>query len=103
MYRATTPTHRFIFPADVPISEVGEVNITYAQYGNIILEKNKSDCEQEEIENAFLLTLTQEETKQFDVEALVEVQVVCKIDGKVVAAPIQTFECQRVLNDGVFQ
>ena len=42
MYRATTPTHSFIFDID-PDETFRTILITYAQEGDIVLEKGKSD------------------------------------------------------------
>ena len=65
MYRATTPTHRFVFNKLNP-QTFQALNISYAQQGVELLKKEKSDCSftVEETENETLyiayVILTQE-------------------------------------------
>lgn len=65
MRRATTPTHIFTFPETVNVSEVTEVLITYSQCGSTILEKTLADLSIDTDNNAFELTLAQQETELF--------------------------------------
>lgn len=72
MYSATTPKHTIAFP--VPSEEIKAVVITYAQDGEIILEKSKDDLTFETVEQGGVefytgwLRLTQEETLKFDAQ-----------------------------------
>lgn len=80
MYRATTPTHKFIFEGLNP-ETFKELNVYYAQQGVELLRKTKEDCRftTEETEDKMLyivyLTLTQEETKIFKARYPVKVQL----------------------------
>ena len=66
MRRATTPTHTFTFPADVPVDEVDDVLITYTQNRQNILEKTKKDVEIDVINNMIVVPkLTEAETSLF--------------------------------------
>ena len=80
MIRATTPIHKFTFenlnPEDFQV-----LNAYYAQQGEIILEKEKSDfifssevLEEKTIYTA-QVTLSQEETKLFKSRYEVEIQI----------------------------
>ena len=43
MIKATTPTHKFTFPEEVPPSGLAKIQITYSQCGKQILVKTKDD------------------------------------------------------------
>lgn len=107
MYRATTPTHIFVFEVD-PDETFKTILITYSQSGVIILEKDKEDLTFEEKQECCgkvyhaLLRLTQEETKLFAAEKLVSVQIrAVTNDGDVVASEKMTVTVNDVLNDEV--
>ena len=110
MFRATTPKHTFIFDVDAE-TLFSEILITYAQNGQIILNKSKDDltfetdidCHDETIYLASL-RLTQQETNSFSTRSgdKVTVQVRAKtMDGDVVAFNKMTISLQDVLNDEV--
>lgn len=102
MYRATTPTHKFIFPETIPVTSIDEAEITYAQYEQIVLQKILLSCIVNEEQNALLLTLSQEDTKLFSDEVLAEVQMIFKINGTVIPSPVVLLDVNAVLNDNVF-
>lgn len=107
MIRGTTPTHIFTFE-DFDPSELNVLNIYYAQQGEIILEKHKSDCSfsenQENHTYTASVTLTQEETKLFKVKNDVEVQVrVLTSEGKSLATPKYRLPIHDVLNDEILE
>ena len=62
MRRATTPVHSFTFPIDP--ENISKLLLTYAQHGEIVLNKTKEDFSFEG--NVGTVTLTQEETNLFD-------------------------------------
>ena len=106
MYRASTPKQIFIFPTDIR-EYADEVLITYAQNGNIVFEKQKSDLEfveQVGDDFKFAFYLTQEETNLFKPNLSVEVQVRIKTLGpnpKVIPSEIFRISVKDVLNDEV--
>lgn len=108
MYRATTPKHTFIFEVD-PDQAFEKILITYAQDGQVILEKEKNDLtffEQEtkcgKTEHAASLELTQEETKLFAANKMIDIQVrVLTYAGQVLASDEKRIGVKRVLNDEV--
>ena len=62
MRQGTTPTHTFkLDPAMVPL--IDKVRITYAQFGEKILQRDTSSCKIED--GQIVVKLTQEETLQF--------------------------------------
>lgn len=65
MRRATTPTHTFSLPEDVPADSLGKALLTYSQNGKTILEKNLSDLNIDSENNALYYELTQTETNLF--------------------------------------
>lgn len=65
MRRATTPTHTFSLPEDVPADSLGKALLTYSQNGKTILEKNLSDLNIDSENNALYYELTQAETNLF--------------------------------------
>lgn len=110
MYRATTPRHTFIFEVD-PDENFEQILITYAQDGEIILEKEKSDLSFYEIENedgeteyAASLELSQIETNLFraGTKKMVDIQVrVLTYAGEALASDEKHIPVKRVLNDEV--
>lgn len=100
MRRATTPTHTFTFPDDVPVSEVNYVLITYSQCGKNILEKKLSDLGVDTSKNMFVLPkLTQDETNLFAPgKALVQVKV--KIGDRVLESQMLWLTVKPALNSG---
>ena len=100
MFRATTPTHTFTLPIDT--SRLSKILITYAQNGNIVLEKTEADCTLEGCNVS--LTLTQEETLLFTTEddARISIQIrVLTADGKAYASEIEKEFARNCLNEEV--
>lgn len=110
MYRATTPRHTFIFEIN-PDENFEQILITYAQDGEIILEKEKSDLTFFEFENedgkteyAATLQLSQIESNMFHAGAkkMVDIQVrVLTYAGQALASDEKRIPVKRVLNDEV--
>ena len=105
MIRATTPKHMFIFDTDPSVYE--RILITYAQNGEIIIEKGKDDLTVEEITDSGVqkynawFRLTQEEANKFSAR-MVAVQVrVLTTSGEALASEQMSFRVEDVLNDEV--
>ena len=110
MIRATTPKHTFIFEQD-PDTSFDKILITYAQNGEIVMEKTKddlefgtgTDCHGDEVFTA-TVQLTQEETKKFSAKPrnLVDIQVrVLTYAGEALASDKKSISVLDVLNDEV--
>ena len=110
MIRATTPRHFFIFKNDP--SEYSKILVTYAQEGNIVLEKNKEDLTIEqktnpctgETEWVAYYRLSQQETKKFlaSTEKSVKVQIrALTTSGEALASEKKGLTVYDVLNDEV--
>lgn len=98
MRRATTPTHTFTL-AGIEMSEISRILITYAQRGEILLEKTEADCGIDGAEVS--LTLTQEEANLFN-PGCVEIQLrVVTHEGTALASQIFHESVNDVLNDEV--
>lgn len=108
MFRATTPTHTFLFDVDPDVS-YSDILITYAQGNKIVLEKQKSDLTFEgsqviEGETVYLasLHLTQEESNKFQPIKTVNVQVrALTYNNEAVASNKIPVSVKDVLNDEV--
>lgn len=105
MIRATTPKHMFIFDTDPSVYE--RILITYAQNGEIVIEKGKDDLTIEEITDSGVqkynawFRLTQEEANKFSAR-MVAVQVrVLTTSGEALASEQMSFRVEDVLNDEV--
>lgn len=99
MYRATTPTHKYVFSHD--LSEFKTILITYKQKGKIIMEKTKSDLTIDGKIASFVLT--QEEANAFspgDRSVSIQVRAV-DIRGTALASRIFQLNIKDVLNDEV--
>ena len=98
IWRSSTPTHVFQFGFDP--TEWDVILITYSQENQVVLEKNKSDLTFEE--NTAFLTLTQAETKEFDPDLIVKIQVrVAKSNGTSFPSRITYVPVEDVLNDTI--
>lgn len=99
MVQGTTPTHEFIlsYGADM----IADVEITYKQGNEIILQKHLEDCTVDG--NTYSVTLTQEETFDFEPNKMIEVQLRTKTHGGQVLPPSPVFkiECKPILADEV--
>lgn len=107
MYRATTPTHRFIFEKINP-ENFKVLNIYYSQQGVELLKKEKNDCDfvTQERENGecyiVFVTLTQEETKMFKARYPVKIQLRALLpDNSALATPEYEVSVFDVINDEV--
>lgn len=108
MYRATTPTHKFVFK-DIDPSTFQELNVYYAQQGAEILKKTKEDFhfDVEETDDATLyiayVVLTQEETKLFKGgRTPVKVQLrALTLDNRALATDEYEVPVYNVINDEV--
>lgn len=65
MRRATTPTHTFTLPDEVPVGSLSKVLLTYSQNGKTILEKSLPDLTTDTDKNTLFYELTQAETNLF--------------------------------------
>lgn len=109
MYRASTPRHVFYFDFDAK-KTLKNILITYAQDGEIILEKKKDDLEFDTEDTAdgvlyrAFYQLTQEETKLFDKRPFATVQVrMLDNVGHVITSPMVRMRVEKVLNDEVLK
>ena len=94
----STPTHTFKIPISTDI--VKEVEITYCQANNIVLQKYNSDCTLEG--NTVKTTLSQEDTFLFDDKLNVEIQVrVLDLSGAAFASNIMCVDAYRCLSKDV--
>lgn len=107
MIRGTTPTHTFKFGTLNP-EELTQLNVYYAQRGEVILTKTKADFNFNSlIDDDITLysaytKLTQEETLLFSPRIEVEIQVrVLTDDGIAMASPKYKVPVQNVLDDEV--
>ena len=107
MYRATTPTHKFVFKNLNP--ETFQVfNIYYAQQGVEVLKKEKKDCSfySKEVEDGTIyvayVILTQEETKLFKPKLNVKIQLrALTEDARALASEEYEVPVFNVINDEV--
>lgn len=97
MRRLTTPTHTFKLPFDT--SELEKIKITYAQNDEVILEKYKDDCKCEGMK--MRLTLSQEDTKKFDDNYDVQIQIRFKHTAGVFSSKVFKRSCGECLDDEV--
>lgn len=109
MYRATTPTHRFVFEEINP-ENFKILNIYYSQQGIELLKKEKSDCSfttketETSIQYVVYVTLSQEETKLFKARHPVKVQLRALLqDGRALATPEYEVPVYNVINDEVLE
>lgn len=97
MRRATTPTHIFTFPETVEVASVTEILISYSQCNKKVLEKKLDDLAIDTENNAFQLTLTQQETDSFAPgKALIQVRA--KAGGSALASQMLWLPVKPVLN-----
>lgn len=115
MRRGTTPTHTF--HTDVDLTEARAVFVTYAQDGEVIIERSLEDGV-EVTEDTVSVTLTQEETLRLEAvmakhlsiaDDIFKLQKASKVliqiraafpDGSSVASNIVSVGVQDVLKDG---
>lgn len=109
MYRATTPTHKFVFNGLDP-STFKELNVYYAQQGVELLKKTKEDCiftSEENLDSTdyvVYLTLSQEETKLFKPRQMVKIQLrALTADDRALATSEYEVQVCDVINDEVLE
>lgn len=109
MYRATTPTHKFVFNGLDP-STFKELNVYYAQQGIELLKKTKDDCiftSEENLDSTdyvVYLTLSQEETKLFKPRQMVKIQLrALTADDRALATSEYEVQVCDVINDEVLE
>ena len=96
----TTPTHTFKLPFDTKV--IKELKITYAQDGQIKLEKRYKDCTLNEDEVS--IKLTQEETFLFDAIKNIEVQMrILTQAGDALSSDIRVVGAKRCLDSEVLE
>lgn len=99
MIRGTTPTHTFELPFSA--SNFVVYTVTYSQANNVIVKKEKNDCE--ESGNKILVMLTQEETLKFNTNDVVEIQIkAMDSDGVVTASDVVRTTAKKILDEVVF-
>ena len=97
MRRATTPTHEFTLGIDANL--ISKIRITYAQGGSIVLTKNLEDVTIEG--NVVKVNLTQDETRFFNTEQTVEIQVrIITTGNDALTSNIILTRCERVIDGG---
>lgn len=102
MRRATTPTHTFTFPADVPVDEVDDVLITYTQNRQNILEKTKKDVEIDAVNNMIVVPkLTEAETSLF-APGKALIQLKAKVGNTIMASQMMWLTVKPVNDSGGF-
>lgn len=96
MIRGTTPTHTFEIPLEV--SYIADLRLSYAQGGEELITKNKTDVTLEG--QTITVKLTQEETLKFDhSKSVAHVQLRVKTtDGVVLSSRIMNFNVFETLN-----
>ena len=97
-FRGTTPTHTFTLPFEMDM--ISDLRITYTQNKEEVLTKGMKDIEVSE--NRISLTLTQEETYQFQAGVDVLVQIKIKTtEGLVLNSDIMTMKVNASLDNEV--
>lgn len=97
MYRGTTPTHIFTLPFDAELVKTAQVS--YAQFGKVVLQKNMEDCALQE--KQIRVELTQEETQMFRSTGWVYIQLkILTTDGKLLASGIEKIHPLDCLSEG---
>lgn len=100
MYRGTTPTITFHLPIDG--SSITVLNLSFAQKGDIILEKTLADCTVEG--NTLRVTLTEQETLLFDADrGMVEMQLRIGCGEARMASNIMRVSVEKILKDGCLE
>ena len=98
MIRGTTPTLEFKLPFETSV--LAEAYVTFAQHGDVVLDKKMNECQCNE--NVLTVKLTQEETLSLECNCLTEIQIrVRTIDGNALASKVMSVSPDRILKDGV--
>lgn len=96
MIRGTTPTLTFKLPFDC--ADIDILNISFAQYSTVVLEKDLYDCDVNG--NEIRLTLTEDDTLKFASGEHAEIQIRVGIGEQRLASQIMKMGVERVLKDG---
>ncbi len=100
MYRGTTPTITFTLP--LAGSAITALNLSFAQNGELVLEKGLADCLL--VDNTLQITLTEQETLLFGAEkGMVEMQLRIGCGEAKMASNIMRLTVDRILKDGCLQ
>ena len=100
MRRATTPTHTFTFPEEVPVDFVSDIVVIYSQCGKTVLKKKKEDMAMDSEGNFFSCKLTDGETNLFAPgKALIQVRVKTR-NGAKLASQMIWLQVKPVLESG---
>jgi hypothetical protein len=98
MIRGTTPTLSFKLPFEISLLEV--LYISMSQNGNVVIEKEISDCSIDG--NTLAIKLTQEDTLKFLYGSNVKIQIRAKTkEGEAIASNIITTSVENILKNGV--
>ena len=99
MIRGTTPTLTFKLPFDCATIDI--LNISFAQYNTVVLEKELYDCDVNG--NEISVTLTEDDTLKFNGGEHAEIQIRVGIGEQRLASQIMKMAVERVLKDGSLQ
>lgn len=95
MFRGTTPTFTFTLQFDA--DEIDEAFATFAQSGNVIIDKSLSDMEKDG--RKLRVKLSQEETLRLKGNSGVEIQLAVRIGSNVMRSKIMTTTVNRILKE----
>lgn len=97
MIRGTTPRLEFTLPFGTDMIQAAYV--TFAHKGNVVLEKELSECSCEG--DKIILNLSQKDTLALQAGTVVEMQIrVLTIGNNALASNIMTAPVSRILKDG---
>lgn len=98
MIRGTTPTLEFTLPIDT--GQLAQAYVTFAQRGDVKLDKPLEECTREE--KKLIVKLTQEETLKLQDDRITEIQIRARtLAGDAFASNIIRESTDRILKDGV--
>ena len=97
MYRGPTPT--LIFSLPMNSDQISALHQSFAQKGELVLEKNLAECLLQD--NTLQVTLTEQETLLFDEkQGMVEMQLRIGCGESKMASNIMQVSVGRILKDG---
>lgn len=98
MIRGTTPTHIFELPYEV--AQFKDVEVTYAQHGEVVLTKRLADCTADV--KKLIVELSQEETLAFNSAELIQIQLRLLTEGgKVFGSSVTLHDINKLLSTEV--
>ena len=96
MIKGTTPIHVFNIP--LKASEIQNVEITYSQSDEVILQKGVADCIIED--DRITVKLTQEDTLKFNHKKKVQFQIrVLTVEGVAMSSRVMFMEAEQCLSN----